>query len=34
MITGGAGGIGSTLALLLTNKGHKVNAVEIGRAHV
>ena len=28
MITGGAGGIGSTLALLLTNKGHKVNAVD------
>ena len=28
MITGGAGGIGSTLALLLTKKGHIVNAVD------
>jgi nucleoside-diphosphate-sugar epimerase len=28
MITGGAGGIGSTLALLLTKRGHKVNAVD------
>lgn len=28
MITGAAGGIGSTLSMLLTNKGHKVYAVD------
>ena len=28
MITGAAGGIGSTLALELTKKGHKVIAIE------
>ena len=28
MITGAAGGIGSTLSLLLMNKGHKVYAVD------